>query len=110
MKLTDKQTADALTEILYGLARSGGERRAIDVIFMIVNNHLMSEQFSDVDELLERIDLTKLTPVLMAAVLAITAAARDKLSNRAAFYERVRAIVEAERGTEGADRLLVGLE
>ena len=59
---------------------------------------------------LDIVDVRYLSPAEMGAYLTVTAAARDKLPSRAAFYKRVRAAVVADRGVEGAERLLVGLE
>ena len=85
-------------------------RRAIDAIFQQFNALLLAGNFDLCDKILAKVDLERVPPLLLASFLTITAAAKDKLPYRATFYREARRRVEAQRGSDGADRLLSGLE
>ena len=103
------QETEAFLDRVYGLQSKGQARHAIDVVFQHMNRLLMEGRFEDCDEILSRVELRRIPPMIMAAFLTITAAARKELKNRPVFFENVRLLVEAERGPEDAKRLLVGL-
>jgi len=92
------------------LIQNDEPRRAIDAIFQEVNSLLVASRFDDCDQLLRRIDLDRIPPLLLASFLTITVAAKEQLPTRAEFYRQVRDRVETQRGVEGANRLLAGLE
>lgn len=100
---------EAFLDRVYDMVKKDQSRRAIDVIFLQMNTLLMGEKFKVCNTILSAIDLRNIPPMLMTSFLTITAAARKKLLYRPIFYRNVRRLVEAERGTAGADRLLVGL-
>ena len=103
------QETEAFLDRVYDLENKGQARHAIDVIFQHMNSLLMKRRFSDCDDILSKTELRSISPMLMAAFLTITAAARKDLTNRPVFFANVRLLVEADRGTEAANRLLVGL-
>ena len=103
------QETEAFLGRVYDLESKGQARHAIDVIFQHMNSLLMERRFDDCNEILRKTELRRISPMLMAAFLTITAAARKELKNRPVFFENVRLLVEAERGPEDAKRLLVGL-
>jgi hypothetical protein len=97
-------------EEIYRLAEKD-KKTAIDFIFDRINNLLMAGDFDECCEILDKTQTEKLPPMLLVALLTITAAARKQLiPHRDQFFVRAYANIEAERGKEATDRLLVGLK
>ena len=80
----------------------------IDWIYNTVDDLLLAGKFAEVDTMLRDVDLETLGIAEMLSYLTITLYATEKLHDRAAFYDRVRArllVVDPSR----ADGLLRGL-
>ena len=77
-------------------------------IYWHVDSLLCEEKFSECDRLLKAIQLDKLAPELWTAFLIITAAAKDKLQARAAFFSAIQARLIALG--EKPEEILHGLE
>lgn len=61
----------------------------IDRVYDQVDDMLRAGRCTEVDALLERVDVTQCSITIMLSYLTITGPARDLLKNRAAFYDRV---------------------
>lgn len=97
---------DDLLEKVYRLAALGDLQAATDKIFDTVDRLLLEGAFPVCDEILRRVDVQRLPTALMRSFLTITAAAKDKLPARKAFYNQVLAEMIRLKGNEKAQRLL----
>jgi hypothetical protein len=81
----------------------------IDVVYDTIDEMLRhGKKLVQIDDLLGRVDVSKLSIVLMLSYLTITASASSLLPNRRALYERIHVrltIIDPER----VDDLLHGL-
>ena len=84
--------------------------KATDFIFEEFDDLFWAGEFQECDEILASINLETLDPTLSMAFLTITLAAKSKLLQRQAFYDKVEEIFLAQRGEEKTKRLLGGLE
>lgn len=82
----------------------------IDEIYNWADDLFLEGKFEVVDEKLGDLDPADLGATLALAWLTITGAARDKLKNRAAFYEKCRVFVEATQPARDVEGLLSGLK
>lgn len=82
-------TAAGWIEEMYALVAAGETDDAIDVLFDAVDDACLEGRFDDVDVWCESIDVTKLGPDLLVAVLCITHAPKPYLSKRAALFARI---------------------
>jgi hypothetical protein len=77
------------------LASEPSQDAWIDEIFNWADDHFLEGKFETVDEKLADLDAADLGLTLAISWLTITFPAKDKLKNRAAFYEKCRAFVVA---------------
>ena len=82
----------------------------LDIIFNFVDWMLLNEQFLSVDNMLAALRINKMPTVLIIAFLTITAAAKNRLSNRNDFFEHAKTFIMGREGREKTKRLLDGLE
>jgi len=87
----------------------GNQDKALDIVYDIVDNMLLSARFDDADQALREIDVPNTPIVILVGLLTITLLANDRLPSRSAFFEAVRAECIA-RGRTGTDQLLKGLD
>jgi type III restriction enzyme len=93
------------------VAKGGRVDKALDRLFLFVDDRLLAGRFADVDALLARADPAALHGSLQVGMLTITAAARDELSQRADFVRRVRASLALEITDRAAlEETLMGLD
>lgn len=64
---------------------------AIDEIFDFIDRLLCDGSFSDVDKVLDKVDLDKISLDIALSFLTITMAAKTKLLSRAAFFDKIHA-------------------
>jgi len=70
----------------------------------------MAEDFPIIDRIFEDVEVQRLAPSLLVALLTITAPIKQHLESRSAFYERSKIEVNLLRGPQATSRILVGLE
>ncbi len=97
---------DEFLEAVYGLGALEDLQGATDKIFETVDRLLLEGAFTVCNEILCRVDVHKLPTALMRSFLTITAAAKDKLPARKAFYNQVLSEMIRLKGNEKAERLL----
>lgn len=91
---------------LYELCGSGREQKAIEVVLIYLERSLRRADWRLVDDILEQLDVTRLTPAILIAALSITVPARAFLSARPAFLRRAEAFMAHSLGHEKANALL----
>jgi hypothetical protein len=74
----------------HALAAAGRVDRGLDRLFLHVDDRLLAGDLSEVDAMLRTIDCDAFGDSLLVGALTITSAARDELTERAAFARRVR--------------------
>lgn len=95
---------------VYVLSAHGSEMPLLDDIYGSVDALLLSGAFRACDDLLEALDVTRLSAVAMIGFLTITAAACEHVHARTAFFARARAQLLRDREASEVDALLDGLE
>ena len=85
-----------------------GIESSVYEVFYRIDRMMAEGKFSDVDEVLRGINVDELAPNLLLAYLTITAVARDKLQERADFFNKVRERLLKEKAGE-VDLILQGL-
>lgn len=88
---------------------SGSEAKALDMVYDVMDNMLLSARFGDADQALREIDVPNTPMVILVGLLTITLPAWDTLPSRPAFFDSVRAECGA-RGRTDTDQLLKGLD
>lgn len=86
------------------------ERLVMRMIYNNLYRFRMDEEYGLCDRILEQLDVRRLTPSLLAAILTVTAAIRDYLQQRAAFFKRAMEEIVRVRGEQAAKQILIGLE
>lgn len=103
---------DATAESFFDRARRLDQRgqtdAALDIIFDQIDEMLLAGEFDRVDQLLIEIMPGDFSVDLLLGLLTATLPAKNRLSNREAFFERVAQTLH-DRG-EAKDGLLVGLD
>jgi len=79
----------------------------MDLIFDHINDLLLQGDFETCDEILEQLEIDKLSPCLMISFLTITVAARSKLKERNNLFHLMQQNIMQQNLPEG---LLKGLE
>lgn len=74
----------------------------LDKLFYYIDESFLAGKFDEIDEFLEKLDISQIDETLLIGILTVCFSAQDKLKNYASFYEKVKQVVEK--------RLLVGLE
>lgn len=93
----------------YYLSGAGLVALAMDRAIDFVDRLLGRGQFADCDELLRRVDLTRMPSSLRRAFLMITFPAKGKLPNRAFAFHQTLALLSVEKGADVARRMLKSL-
>ncbi len=91
-----------------GLLSLGKRHAAFDTVFDSIDAELRERHLKRVDSVLDKIDVESVDRDILIAMLTATLPAREHLSNRQAFYQRVASIVTAKSRMEPG--LLEGLE
>jgi hypothetical protein len=97
---------DEFLQEVYSLAVREDWQGATDQIFETVDRLLLEGAFTVCNEILRHVDVRRLPTALMRSFLTITAAAKDKLPARQAFYHQVLSEMIRLKGNEKAQRLL----
>jgi len=92
---------------LYGLCEREREQRAIEFVLVHLERSLRRAQWRSVDDVMTRLDVNRLTPAVVVAVLSITVPAKAFLKARRAFLERAEGFLSKSLGQERARSLLV---
>lgn len=101
------ERTDWFTEALE-ICASGKCDKALDIIYNIVDNMLLSARFEEVDEFIQSVNVVETPTVIMVGILTITLCAWDALPSRATFFKAVED--ELVRRGEDDPRMLKGLE
>ena len=65
-----------------------GEGVALNLLLRTFDELIMNNQYSVIDEIIEKFDLTKASRTLIYGFLATTLSIKDKLNNRCSLIER----------------------
>ena len=93
-------------EEVYRLSAAGRVHAAGDLIYDFTQKALRREDFEFCDQLFGTIDVPRLDPALRITFLSMTLNAKTKLRERDRYYTRVHGAFAAERGEDGASKLL----
>jgi len=96
---------DEFLEEVYHLA-AVDLQGATDKIFETIDRLLLEGAFTVCNEILRRVEVRRLPTALMRSFLTITAAAKDTLPARSAFYDQVLSELIRLKGNEKAQRIL----
>jgi hypothetical protein len=88
------------------LASEGQTRKALDMLYLFVDDLLKNGEYGRVDQLFSFVDLDRFGLQMSVGLLTITLKYKEQLPSRQDFYRRVRRWAD-ERGER--ERLLVGL-
>ncbi len=111
LRAVEAHAQETLLADIERIAKRGGGDRALDRLFLFVDDRLRAGRFADVDALLARADAARLDGSLLVGLLTVTAAAREHLSGRADFARRARArLTELIADREELEGTLQGLD
>lgn len=96
-------------EEIYELAAEGFIEEATDLIFDGIDDLLCESSFLTVDEILQKVEVSKLPTTLMRSFLTITVAAKDLLPSRPKLYIEIWNKMEGIKGREKTQQILGGL-
>jgi hypothetical protein len=108
---TQALKASAFLSDLYQQIDRGPENAAMQAIYRYFYD--LREHGDDAlcGKILEEMDVARLSPALLVAVLTVTAPLKERLlDRRASFFVRARNAIAAVRDPETTRRILVGLE
>jgi hypothetical protein len=108
---SERQIVDFLEEV-YDKAGLDDIQGATDRIFDYIDRLLCGGSEDSIpvcDEILRRVEVARLPTTLMRSFLTITAAAKDRLPARQAFFTIVEQEMIRQKGAEKAKRLLCNL-
>ncbi len=106
----EKIEAEDFLSNLYRAVEEGHEDAAMQMIYGHLHALRLEGKLSCTGRILEEVKERRLPPVLLVALLTITAPLKSKLASRAAFFVRAKQAIAAVRGPEPAGRILIGLE
>jgi hypothetical protein len=109
MQSREQRLGEFLDEI-YLLTKAGLVPRALDTVIDKVDRMLSKSEFQDCDELLRRVDFSRMPSNVRRAFLMITYPAKDKLPARAPAFGRALALLTQEKGAGTARQMLRTLE
>jgi hypothetical protein len=93
------------------LQSAGHECDALDLVFDMFEDFVISGAFGACDTALEQLDVTKPSEEILLTILTATLPAHHKLSNRASFYNKVeRELRRREHSDNEVNEMLDGLE
>jgi hypothetical protein len=93
-------------QTLYELSQSTNEHGGVDSIFQFLDERLIAADFEACDRALARIDVERILPSFVVAILMVTLRAEPRLSFRRVFHRLALERFTRERGAERAKRLL----
>lgn len=102
-------TAVELMDVVYSRIERGNKDGATDTLFDVIDRWLCDGEFGEVDAALAVADPVRLGSYGVRSLLVITAAAREMLPSRPAFYARGEREVVRLRGREAGGRILRNL-
>ncbi len=105
VKVGDQLNIAGFLEEVYGLAVHDLQS-ATDRVFDKIDRLLCDASEDVCDEILARVDVTRLPTALLRSFLTITAPAKGKLPSRRSFFAKAYGEMERQRGPEMAQRLL----
>jgi hypothetical protein len=91
---------------IYRLGSTGDLEGATDRIFDVIDRLLSASLYEVCDKILKQVSVDRLPTALLRSFLTITAAAKDRLEERPAFFKRVETEMIGKRGEDTARRLL----
>ena len=100
------ESANEFLEEIYGLAKLTDRHLATDRIFDHMDRLLSDGEFRMCDEILRRLDISRISTSVMRSFLAITAAAASHLPSRKALFGTIKAAMSRIKGEELTVRLI----
>jgi len=91
---------------VYELEKVNDVHVALDLVFNKIDALFTEGKFKEVDDILDAIDLSRLSTSLMRGFLTITWAGKKHLNNRVKFLASVRKAMIKIRGEEITDKIL----
>lgn len=76
-------------ENIYSLVEGKKDDLAIDVLFNLVDDLLWAKKFDEVNDLIQQVEIDRLSNNLLVGLLSITSTVKDKLSERAFLVDRI---------------------
>ena len=110
MPAVHRQAADCEGEVMLAAAYEADEhspRLAMEIAVNHIDDLLIAGELLKCDELLGAADVSQMSEGLIVSFLGITMAAKQKLSNREAFYQAAFAQVAKLRGSQIAAQKLL---
>ena len=101
--------ATAFLSSLYRRIGQQSERIVMRMIYSYLYQLRMSEDYGVTDRILEDVDVNRLAPALLTAVLTITAPLSKKLRQRDGFFKRAKQSISRVLSADEAEQILVGL-
>ncbi len=90
------------------LMAAGKIEEALGIVFNNCDNLLIAGKFDEINTLLDQVDTDRMNIELMVGLLAATLPAKDKLSARKHYYEKVKVRL-TELVPDRVDRIMKGL-
>jgi hypothetical protein len=106
MEEIQARSADNILEEVYSLSVIGDLQGATDKVFDTFDGLLLEGDCAACNEILRKVDVSRLSTALMRSFLTITAAAKEKLPARKALYKQVLSEMIRLKGKEKAERLI----
>lgn len=97
-------TAGDLVQQLYDL-KDQDPQKGSDLAVSAMDDFFLENRFSTAEEVLLTVDVTRLSPATILALLSISYHAKDKLPSRPKFFIRAKAELVDKLGEERAERL-----
>jgi len=91
---------------IYRLCSAKQEQLAVEKILRQLEANLHNNEWTAVDNVLERVDVELVAPSVLLAVMALTVPAKRDLRQRAPFVHRSSNQLRSSLGEERAERLL----
>lgn len=100
-----------MIEDLRRLSAGGHTAKGLNLMFDVIDDLLLAGDFDKVDAYLVQLDdFDWMPPSWPVGVLTITLAAKDRLKERTAFWDRTKSWLTETKGVEETALILQGLE
>jgi hypothetical protein len=93
---------------VYAFVAAKDDERAVELVFDTIDDLLLEGRFQVCDDTLRAVDVERLNPTLLLALLSITLAAKDRLHGREALLKRIERRLRT-LAPERVEELLHGL-
>ena len=106
-----KKVEDPMSGVRYAVAleKVGKKRRALDLLYRLVDSYFRRDDFAGCDSFLARVNVGSMGTHLMVGLLTVTAIERERLPSRKSLVAQIRRRME-KVAPDRMERLLSGLE